>query len=95
MGKRLLITVLSSLFLATFLVPQIGAIIYYGRLPNFCRSQINSGMTKAEVVATFGRPHVIEEEPDGERWYYFNDFFGITYYGIKFSPEGLVMYSWL
>lgn len=92
--QRLLVTAVTTIFTATFLLPQISAIVYYGRLPNFCRCRISSGMTKAEILTVFGNPHVIEIHPDGDQWYYWNDFFDVSYYGIKFSPDGLVIDSW-
>ncbi|HEX3313832.1 MAG TPA: hypothetical protein VHR72_03020 [Gemmataceae bacterium] len=52
---------------------------------------VNVGMTKEEVIAVFGDPHLVRH--DGSNWIYWTDAMGFCYYYVDFGPDGRVVRS--
>jgi outer membrane protein assembly factor BamE (lipoprotein component of BamABCDE complex) len=48
-------------------------------------------MTRDEVAAILGSPHERFKKDDAESWYYWIDSFGVSYFGVRFGPEGRVI----
>jgi hypothetical protein len=54
-------------------------------------NKIQEGMSEEEVAAILGPPHDRVKRGDGERWYYWIDSFGLSWYCVRFGPEGRVL----
>jgi hypothetical protein len=72
-------------------LPLVVRLVYgnypLGRYPN---GKITEGMTADEVVAVLGMPHQRLQLDDAERWYYWIDSFGMSYFGVTIGPDGRV-----
>jgi hypothetical protein len=88
-----LLVLLSGLVpLSCCLLPPHAVRIAYGNYPlgSYPSNKIQEGMTKKEVLAILGPPHERFEEHDGESWYYWIDSFDISYFAVRFGPDGRV-----
>jgi hypothetical protein len=57
-------------------------------------ADIRPGMTREEVTDALDPPHDRDVWPDGEeRWVYWYDSFGGTYYRVSFGPDGRVTHA--
>jgi hypothetical protein len=67
----------------------------YGNYPlgTYPDNKIEKGMTGEEVEAILGKPHERHDGPDGERWFYWIDSFGISWFGVDFGHDGRVTHT--
>jgi outer membrane protein assembly factor BamE (lipoprotein component of BamABCDE complex) len=90
---------LAALVLAACLLPPVLVRLVHGRGPltaeQFKASGGIEGKTTEEVRALLGEPHERDVERDGsQRWYYWQDSYGIHYLGVEFGPDGRVTGTW-
>jgi hypothetical protein len=91
----LLLLVSASVPLSGCLGPPLVVRLAYGNYPigRYPNGKIKEGMTADEVVATLGTPHERYRQDDAERWYYWIDSFGLSWFGVAFGPDGRVEHT--